>query len=201
MTNLIIFDKDWTLVRPRTESTFCEAPWDQKPLNTNIQRQVKELNEEGWEIVVASNQGGVGSRLKSLEACFLEFRFLMEELFPQIKASYFCPDMTGNTCWQMWQYLGAIKQQFYALDVPEQAVLTYEPKRKEEEALFTLKTLGIANFRKPSSGMIDLAVNNFRDLDIDSRIVFVGDRPEDQQAAHRAEIGFMWAQTFSTEEL
>lgn len=48
---------------------------------------------------------------------------------------------------------------------------------------------GYSSFRKPGSGMIEyvLATHTIDEL------LFVGDRPEDEQAASGAEVAFMWA--------
>ncbi|KAM3093202.1 HAD hydrolase-like protein [Phormidesmis sp. 146-12] len=48
------------------------------------------------------------------------------------------------------------------------------------------------NFRKPGPGMLKLAIDNHPS----DRILYVGDRPEDEGAAAAAGIPFKWAHEF-----
>ena len=49
--------------------------------------------------------------------------------------------------------------------------------------------------RKPGPGMILGLVKQFQDVTLDDTL-YVGDRPEDEQAAKNAGVAFMWAQDF-----
>jgi len=50
------------------------------------------------------------------------------------------------------------------------------------------------DFRKPGTGMIHVAIGHLQSPATES--LFVGDRPEDQNAASRAGVNFIWANTW-----
>lgn len=86
-TKLLICDKDGTLVNPASEAKFVDSPWDQKPI-IGVKGKLENYALSGWDIAIASNQGGVAANHKSLESCILEMRFCLE-LFPAIAEAYF----------------------------------------------------------------------------------------------------------------
>jgi D-glycero-D-manno-heptose 1,7-bisphosphate phosphatase len=172
---LLILDKDWTLIKPVKEGVFPETPWDQKPIDNDMVFAIAHLKNIGFEIVVASNQAGVEAGHKTLEEVFLEMRFL-KEMFPEISDIYFCPDFSGRTCWRCWDTCKDDYRIIYTVDNP-------------------FINPGIRSFRKPEPGMLQLALDLHEQVD-GAPIIYVGDRPEDQQAAQRANVEFCWAQEF-----
>ncbi len=84
-------------------------------------------------------------------------------LFPQIEAIYFCPDFEGKLCYRV-------------------TLNSYEQKNAWQPGI---------NFRKPGQGMLIKALIDFEGDKDESWMV--GDRPEDEQAATTAGVGFMWA--------
>lgn len=104
-------------------------------------------------------------RYKTIEDAIEEMRYCLE-LLPQVRCAYFCPDLEGQKC-----------------------VMA---------SRFTMLEVGAGysgwNYRKPKSGMILFAQCDLLDFEKGSPILFVGDRPEDQQAAEAANVQFMWAE-------
>lgn len=96
MAKLYIFDKDTTLVTPKSGNKFVQAPEDQQLIPGTIEL-LAQLKADGSTIVIASNQGGIAAGYKSQQATIEEMRFCMN-LLPQIKAAYFCPDFEGRRC-------------------------------------------------------------------------------------------------------
>lgn len=173
MKNLLLLDKDGTLISPKSGAKFVGDPWDQEP-NRSVHQTLKKYATEGWEMAICSNQGGVAAGHKSLSNCILEMKFALQ-LFPEIKEAYFCPDFEGNECWRVWDNCGDDSQILYNKDSWETTDLQIEGK-----------------FRKPNPGMLLLAAN-FYNFD---EILYVGDRPEDEGAALAANISFKWASDF-----
>ena len=166
---LLICDKDGTLVAPASGAKFVTEPWDQKPL-PGVENKLAEYAASGWEICIASNQGGVAAGHKSLENCILEMKFCLE-LFPAIGEAYFCPDFEGNVCWQVW-----------------------DTCKEEHRIMHGQRTNpGLKGlFRKPSAGMLLAAMGEFGT----EEAIYVGDRPEDEGAGVAAKIPFFWASDF-----
>lgn len=173
---LLILDKDGTLVRPKSGHKFVQKPWDQIPLE-GAQEKVREYAKDGWYIAVASNQGGIAAGHKTVEATVMEFEFLFE-LFPEISDAYFCPDFEGEQCYRL--YAHKIDSAVYV------SYVVYSPEQ------FDIHNPICAGFRKPGAGMLLLAMGCFP-CDEEDQYLYVGDREEDEQAAHAAKIPFMWA--------
>src|SRR5689334_11355294 len=134
--NLLLIDKDGTLIKTKSGETFVNKPWDQEAL-PGVKEGLKHYKERGWKIIVISNQGGVAKNHKSLETVIAEMRFCME-LLPEIEECYFCPDFEGESCYRIWNddFI------FYNSDS------------------YPVCELGIQNqFRKPSPGMLKLAAH------------------------------------------
>lgn len=171
--NLLLLDKDGTLIFPKSGAKFVSDPWDQAPLH-NVPKTLKKYAANGWEMTITSNQGGVAASHKSLANCILEMKYCLE-LFPEIKEVYFCPDFEGKECWKIWGDCGEDCQILYSQNSWE----TME-----------LQIAGL--FRKPNPGMLTLAAS-FYNFD---EILYVGDRPEDEEAALGAKFPFQWAADF-----
>jgi len=85
------------------------------------------------------------------------------ELFSQLKEIYFCPDFEGRKCFRVTRH-----------NVHNHS-----------------KTKWSGRYRKPGAGMLNLAM--FRHKHLPQNTWYVGDRPEDEAAARRAEVQFQWA--------
>ena len=168
--NILILDMDGT-VRIKKGGTpgdlkagFIQSPDDQEIIPGAV-RAIESYAKEGWLIVGCSNQGGVAAGKKSLESCFKEQRHTLK-LVPQLHKIYFCPDYEGKK-------MGVVGRSHSYL---------FEPI--DEDYYRDLKS-----FRKPEPGMIQY-IKHFHEGE---RLLLVGDRPEDEQAADKAGINFQWA--------
>lgn len=150
----IIFDKDDTLIIPKSGEIFVRSLQDQTP---KIDRHwLKSLKTQGFALYIASNQGGVAAGYKTMEEAIAEMKFCLG-LFPQIDYGVFCPAFDGTIC----------------VEVSRNGSNTHTGQ----------------GFRKPDGGMIDLICQQGNINK--SASVFVGDRPEDANAAKSAGIEFM----------
>ncbi len=170
MTKILLLDKDGTLVVPASGAKFVNIPTDQKPMD-GVNNAIDYYLKNNWNLIIISNQGGVAAGHKSLEDAIAEMKFALE-LFPAIDEAYFCPcdiKSEGDYCWL----------------VPQ------EPLIKPRAINWATSGLSYSSgFRKPHPGMIQLALGLGRDVD---EVLYVGDRPEDEQAAAVANVPFMWA--------
>lgn len=80
------------------------------------------------------------------------------------KEIYFCPDFAGKKCFRITRHNA------------------YNPS----------KTQWSGQYRKPEAGMLKLAMNRHKQSP--QNTWYIGDRPEDEVAAHRAEVKFEWAE-------
>src|ERR687885_1533468 len=85
------------------------------------------------------------------------------ELFPELREIYFCPDFEGRKCFRVTRH-----------NVHNHS-----------------QTKWSGQYRKPRSGMLQLAMVRHKHTPQNS--LYVGDRPEDEQAAQRAGVPFQWA--------
>lgn len=171
---LLLLDKDGTLILPASGERFVQSPWDQKDID-GVKETIARYASDGWNPVIISNQGGIAAGHKTLEETISEMRFCLE-LFPQIEEAYFCPDFEGKECWKVWA------------NCDEQHRICYNPES------WDVADLGIAyQFRKPMPGMLKLAMR----LHGADEVLFVGDRPEDEEAAEAAGVSFVWAEDWN----
>jgi len=166
---LAILDKDGTLAQPKSGSKFVQSPDDQE-LMPGVKEAIAALVADGYMLVIASNQGGVEAGHKSLDDAIAEMRYCMK-LLPEIERSYFCPDFAGQTCYM----------------VLDQVIRT---------KTLSATDWGFKSFRKPDPGMLlhalwvfKIAYNVVGSVDV----VYIGDRPEDEQASEAAGIPFIHA--------
>lgn len=169
---LAIFDKDGTLTTPRSGEKFVQHPEDQVLL-PGVAEKLRQLVEDGWTMAIASNQGGVEAGHKTINEAIAEMRYCLE-LLPMIDCAIFAPYFEGNVAWLVRQ----------------------DPKALPDELWLYCKA------RKPSQGMPCYLIDQYRpDLASilrwhEENALFVGDRPEDQQAAVNAGVRFHWAKNF-----
>lgn len=170
MTKLLLIDLDGTIRAPKSGGAFIQEPTDQRPLP----RAMEALNHyanEGWIISGVSNQAGVAAGHKSFEQCRDEQLYTLK-LFPQIKSIHFCPDFDGKECYCCDRVSGMLCALHDRLNRPDL----------------------VGSFRKPNAGMIYAAIwGEIPQGEFPEEILFVGDRPEDEQAAKTACIPFKWA--------
>lgn len=143
---------------------------------------------DGWKACIISNQGGIAAGHKSLESTIAEMRFCLE-LFPQISEAYFCPDFEGMDCWRVW---GDCSEEHRIKYENEIVLIPQGGHDAMEIESYRDGPSPSKNFRKPGPGMLRLAIENHPA----SEVLYVGDRPEDEQAAAAAGIPFAWASDF-----
>lgn len=176
INKLLVIDKDGTLVKSVSGSEFVQHPEDQELL-PGVKESIARYTSEGWQIVVASNQGGVAAGYKSLEDAIDEMNECLHllkgtlglERLGVIKGGIICPD-NGRTAY----YCKVAKNSNYPV------VHIHE----EYPEL-------IGQFRKPNPGML-LAAMQWLECPFKS-VLMVGDRSEDEGAAKAAGVSFQWA--------
>ena len=166
---LAIFDKDGTLTTPASGAKFVQRPQDQVLL-PGVAEGIAAMAADGWTIAIASNQGGVAAGYKSLDKAIEEMRYCMK-LLPKIFNAYFCPDLAGNECWHVEKGFAQSITHKYRNGIGE-------PYKGE--------------YRKPCGGMIS-HIQQIETFPTPTETLFIGDRPEDKQAAANAGVRFQWA--------
>lgn len=175
MTKLLILDKDGTLVRPKSGQTFVQSPEDQE-LIEGVQEAIARYVGDGWQIAIASNQGGVAAGHKTLEEAIDEMIFACDLI--KCETALFAH--------------------------------SYEPKYGEcvwvdmtdDGMYWKIITNAKRKFRKPHTGMIDWLASNCLGTHLwrgELEVLFVGDRPEDEECAKSAGVRFMWAEEWLKE--
>lgn len=122
----------------------------------------------GWTKIGITNQGGVAAGHKSLGDAIAE-QLTTLKLLPQMQKIYFCSDFEGK--------------EGYLVKPTGKVTKVENPKY-------------LGSLRKPNPGMLLLAQDSC--LDLIEEILYVGDRPEDEQAAAVANVPFMWAHEWRT---
>lgn len=189
MTNLIIFDKDQTLVTTLSGEHFVQHPRDQQIL-AGAAKAVRNFKEQGFNIAIASNQGGVENGFKMMDSAIVECRYALE-LFPEIDFAVFAPNYRGTIAFKV-----------------ERNKFTEIIATREIEPMhggYTIETCSkdYGAFRKPGPGMLNWIMEFYGATP--SETWFVGDREEDEGAAEAAGTNFMSADIvrarFSQDEL
>ena len=166
---LAIFDKDGTITTTASGSSFVQHPENQTLL-PGVTEGLRRMAADGYAFAIASNQGGIGAGHKTLAATVSEMNFcrnLLGEI--RIPNIFFCPDLEGQECYQIASDGDVVPLHDLNLG----------------------SSLAGQNFRKPGAGMI-IAAQAMQMLFVES-VVFVGDHPEDEQAAIAAGVSFEWA--------
>ncbi len=139
---------------------------DEVEIIVGADKAVDYYHHQQWLIVGVTNQGGVAAGYKTLAGCIRKQQRTLA-LFPELHAILFCPDFEGRECWRVDLFGGV-----------------------ENIAHLTPDLSG--SFRKPGSGMLQLALRQFSALPQDC--LMVGDQPADRGAAIAAAIEFQEAQ-------
>ena len=164
----MIWDLDGTLRETASGETFINEPTDQKPMLGAS--EALAYYRKSFVCIGATNQGGcavnpvTGKSRKSIENMIQEQQITLG-LFPQLECIYACPDFEGEICWKISR-LGSAK-------------------------LISRKSAKCDSFRKPGSGMVQVAIETFGEAGED--FWMIGDRPEDKGCAETGKINFMWA--------
>lgn len=159
MSKLLLCDLDGTVRRTISGATFINDPYDQQ-LEEGAAEALTYFAQNDWAIVGISNQGGVASGHKSLESAIAEQQRTLE-LAPQLEKIYFCSEFEGKDCWVV--------------------------ERKTHYLVQEAHKGEFGSFRKPSPGMLNLAIKFYRPTEV----VMVGDRSEDEEAALCADALFI----------
>jgi D-glycero-D-manno-heptose 1,7-bisphosphate phosphatase len=167
MNRLLLVDCDGTIREPLSGSKFIQHPRDQRIIK-GADKAIAHYAEQGWCAVGISNQAGVAAGHKQLADALAEAERTLE-LFPQITAIYLCPDFEGKHCWLVGREHDA-------------KPIHLAPWAEEF----------VGSFRKPQPGMLWAALKNHCGMDC-LECLYVGDHDEDEKAAERALIKFVWA--------
>jgi D-glycero-D-manno-heptose 1,7-bisphosphate phosphatase len=162
----VMLDKDGTIVNSSHESGFVTKADDQV-LIWGVEETLKGLNLCDHDFAIISNQAGIEAGHKSLEDTVEEMVWVLQKL--PIKYAYFCPDFQGQKC--------------YRVD-KDHNLVEYNKQDWMTEG---------SSFRKPGTWMLELAIHEKEESLLKREILFIGDRPEDEQAAKSLGIEFMWA--------
>lgn len=184
---ILLTDLDGT-IRCSTTGNFIESYKGQKPM-LGADKAIEHFAACGWHIVGISNQGGIASGYKTLEATIKEMEYTLW-LFPKLQEIFFCPDFEGQDC----------------IIVNRDGIIKYSATEKEGYKSTGKPKEGI-NFRKPGHGMLAAAIEKtsgmrhqiFLDatiFDPDYECWMIGDRQEDEDAAAGLYINYLNAETW-----
>lgn len=151
---LICFDVDGTLVETASGATFRKSADDWQWLPGRLE-QLRKLSEEGANIALATNQGGVAFGYMQEDRLTGELHRMFRETCISERCVYVC-----------FTHPKATLEQYRADDIR----------------------------RKPGPGMLQEAMSDFGVEPEET--LFVGDRPEDEQAAQAAGCDFQWSDNF-----
>jgi D-glycero-D-manno-heptose 1,7-bisphosphate phosphatase len=175
MLRVAIFDKDYTLVAPVSGGRYVKSFDDQKLL-PGVEDGLVQMYEAGWHFAIASNQGGVAAGRKSLAQVIAEMRFCLSLLPVPVNEAFFCPDYAGEECFMVTR------------DEAHPVIVPISSPPYKICILDGLKDDVIGQCRKPKPGMLLMAKRYA------FQSIFVGDRPEDYDAAVAARVPFISAE-------
>ncbi len=180
MVDLLLLDLDGTVRRTRSGKKFINEPTDQEIIPEAVST-IRAYVAAGATAIGITNQGGVMHGYKSFESC-VEEQFLTIGFLPELTEILFCPD-NGKNCYEVSGYFEVGHFIDYWNISEAMGWLEYE-------ALHRLK----GKYRKPDPGMLRYALWQYQEPDITVKALYVGDRPEDAEAAMNAGIPFLFAQ-------
>lgn len=199
---ILFLDCDGTIREPLSGAKFISHPRDQQII-PRADKALAHYHKRGWVIVGISNQGGVGAGHKSLEAAIAEQEYTLG-LFPEMTAIYFCPDFEGKRC----IVVGHRSVEHFLASTDADRLKWQNPELWQHRPPGAIIS-GLENgfsFRKPGSGMLSKAIEDFSGRRIESFLElmdrrladcwYVGDRPEDKQCAAAAGVNFLWAEVW-----
>lgn len=95
---LLILDRDGTLNRNRDDHVASPEEWEPLP---GALEAVARLNQEGWRVVLATNQSGIGRGLfdmAALNAIHAKMNRALAAVGGRIEAVFFCPHSPEDRC-------------------------------------------------------------------------------------------------------
>lgn len=90
MSKLLILSWDGTIVQNATHPDSYIKDYKDIEIIPGATEAIQKYSTNGWQIVVASNQGGIRKLRITLDECVAGFQYTMQ-LFPQIQCCMFCP--------------------------------------------------------------------------------------------------------------
>jgi D-glycero-D-manno-heptose 1,7-bisphosphate phosphatase len=186
---LAVLDKDATLVLPKSGNKFVQNPTDQILMVGAIQG-CQRLIDAGYVLAIASNQGGVASRHKTLEEAISEMGYCLSLLaasYIEIDRAMFCPDFEGEECHSVFLNDAFAEKNGDAWENGDMLNSTHAKFRIPSPGMHVVIDANSVNFRKPSPGMLILATQKKALTDA----WMIGDREEDRGAAEAAGFGFL----------
>jgi D-glycero-D-manno-heptose 1,7-bisphosphate phosphatase len=182
MSQLLLIDKDGTVTRTKSGETFVQT-WNDQELIPGVAQSLHYHRRQGYTPIIITNQGGVAAGHKTLHEALAETQFAC--LLAGINRAYVCPDAAGTIGENVYEIRNGVD-----VDVDDWLVTHYTL-----DSLKTAKNLQITGLRKPECGMLLTAIA-LADYPVQG-CFYVGDRPEDSEAAAKAEIRFMHADVFA----
>ena len=165
--NALLLDLDGTVREPRSGQKFINVPTDQQ-LMEGVAAAIERYVEAGWALYGVTNQGGVIAGHKSLQSMLAE-QLITMELCPALEAVFFCPDWGDS----------------YYVVYKNGEIVAFDGKKDPQ-------VYCAGQFRKPQAGMLKLALHHHAArIEGIGKVMMVGDRPEDKEAAQNAEVPFL----------
>lgn len=167
MNKILLCDIDGTLTDTKSRHAFKQNSDDIVVIG-GVNHALNHFLARDFRIIGISNQAGVEKGYKTLDATIQEMKNTIV-LLPQISEIYFCPDFQGKICWRV------TAETFNDVSVVYPSLC--------------------GSFRKPNTGMADLAINTFIDATgkDPEKVLMVGDLPSDAELAQNLACEFMWA--------
>ena len=174
MHKLVLFDKDGTLINPKSGERFVQSPEDQI-LRPGVEAKLARIHAAGTKMAIVSNQGGVACGHKTLKEACDEMEYAMR--LTGIMAGSFSPSHPDG------EEMDMARISIYSSSHVD------NPDVLDEDGI---------ECRKPGPGMLLWSMNVFA-MEA-SQTLFVGDRPEDERAAANAGVDFEWADNYFSAE-
>ena len=194
---IAILDKDGTLTETISGDTFVNDPQDQKLL-PGVAERLLEMDANGWEFAIVSNQGGVAARHKTLVSAMIEMEFCLSLLPVKVREAFICPDYEGMRCFVFDGEVSATVIEASRADWHPVIELTTEMMSvfNIDLQLMELSRKRLSgkcrkSDKQDGAGMLRVAMRGGCD-----EAVMIGDRPEDAASAKYAGVAFIDAATW-----
>ena len=163
MKKALFLDLDGTIRQPIANPNGFISHPFDQEIIAGAKHAIDKYIAEVWALVGISNQAGVAAGHKSLQDCIVEQARTLD--LAGLESVLFCPDFDGLQCYQV-------------INVEREYIELHQQDDR-----------WIGQYRKPNAGMLLHAI----DIYTPSEILFIGDRPEDEESAKAANIPFIWA--------
>lgn len=170
---LLMVDLDGTIRKTISGEEFINDPSDQQIISEASEALIF-YKQAGLKILGITNQGGVHYGYKTLQTAHVEQMITLINC-QQLDAIFWCPDM-GDTCYQTYSH-GELMNISH---------IKYELQDVIKSSTISDKY----NFRKPSPGMLRLAMNSDKTY-FAQECLYTGDMDSDRQAAKALNIDFL----------